>query len=334
MHTSYYSIPTSSRTVVASTTQICHDDTMSLFSVFSAVVMAAEMIISPIPDNVASPVTVYPSVSFGQLTGANPTPAIAVLGVSTTSPTPTPSPRIIPDVAPKEAATESGAKRIARKKQYTIAFLGDSMVDTLGPDVPHTKKALAAIYPGTSFTLLNFGVGATNIDYGLQRVSNGYDYLGKAIPSVVSQRPDIVVVESFGYNPYSYEAGALDKHWLQLAAIVDSLKAQLPGVRIVIAATIAPNSKVFGDGAAGLAFDPADKIRRTTTIKQYLDSTVKFAKSQKLPLADVFHASIDASGDGKLTYINGGDHIHYSDNGRILFGSKVAEAIASNRLLE
>ncbi len=314
---------------------------MSLFSVFSAVVMAAEMIISPIPDSIVSPVTVYPAVSFGQLSGAKTPATASVLGVSattTSSPTPTRSPtptlRSTTDVSPKDVASESGTKRTSRKKQYTIAFLGDSMVDTLGPDVPHTKKALSALYPGTSFTMLNFGVGATNIDYGLQRVSNGYDYLGKAIPSVVSQRPDIVVVESFGYNPYSFDTGALDKHWLQLAAIVDSLKAQLPGVRIVIAATIAPNSKVFGDGAAGLAFDPADKVRRTTTIKQYLDSTVKFAKSQKLPLADAFHASIDSSGDGKLTYINGGDHIHYSDNGRILFGSKVAEAIAVNRLLE
>lgn len=299
------------------------------------------MIISPIPDNFVSPVTVYPAVSFGQLSVAKPSSSVAVLGVSATmpttpilQPTPTSSPHIPPNVSETETASGSSIKRTSRKKHYTIAFLGDSMVDTLGPDVPHTKKALTALYPGTSFTLLNFGVGATNIDYGLQRVSNGYDYLGKEIPSVVSQRPDIVVVESFGYNPYSYDAGALDKHWLQLAAIVDSLKAQLPGVRIVIAATIAPNSKVFGDGAAGLAFDPADKVRRTTTIKQYLDSTVKFAKSQKLPLADAFHASIDSSGDGKLTYINSGDHIHYSDNGRNLFGSKVAEAIATNRLLE
>lgn len=306
---------------IASVCQICHDGTMSLLSLFSVVVLAAELIISPIPDSVVSPVTTYPGRSFAQLVTKPKQPT--VLGVTSDSIQSSPS------ATPTPAETH-----IAKKKKYTIAFLGDSMVDTLGPDIPHTQKALNTLYPSTIFTLHNFGVGATNIDYGLQRIANGYTYLGKEVPSLISTHPDIVVVESFGYNPYPYETGAVDKHWLQLAAVVDSLKSHLPGVRIIIAATIAPNSKVFGDGAAGLAFAAEDKVRRTATIKQYLDSTVKFAKSQKLPLADVFHSSIDATGDGKIQYINGGDHIHYSDAGRILFASKIAEAIVSYRLLE
>jgi lysophospholipase L1-like esterase len=121
---------------------------------------------------------------------------------------------------------------------------------------------------------------------------------------------------------------------MQLATIVDILKAKLPGVKIIIAATIAPNSTVFGDGAAGLSFSPQDKIERTTVIKQYLDSTVKFARSQQLPLADAYHPSLDANGNGKLTYINGGDHIHYSDAGRTFFAQKIADAIVANHLLE
>lgn len=96
---------------------------------------------------------------------------------------------------------------------------------------------------------------------------------------------------------------------------------------MIIAATIAPNSKVFGDGAAGISFGPIDKIQHTTIIKEYLDSTVKFAASQHLPLADAYHASLDGSGDGILTYINGGDHIHYSDAGRILFAQRLVRAI-------
>ncbi len=294
---------------------------MSLLSLFSIAVFAAETILSPIPDSVSSPVTSFPAKSFAQIIVKHP--PTKVLGVMTETPPATPS------------ATPTVASGITTmKKHYSIAFLGDSMIDTLGPGIPHTQKALKSLYPSTSFDLYNYGVGATNIDYGLQRITRGYTYLGNEIPALITKHPDIVVVESFAYNPYPYDAGALDRHWLQLAAIVDSLKANLPGVRIVIAATIAPNSTVFGDGAPGLSFAIDDKIKRTTTIKQYLDSTVKFAKSQKLPLADVFHASIDAAGNGKLQYINGGDHIHYSDAGRMLFAQIVANTLTSSGLIK
>ncbi len=295
---------------------------MSLFSLFSIAVLAAETIISPLGSSMTTGLVTYPVRSFAQLSSS--VPHASILGVATQSS------ELIQTVTP----TPKKAIATTKKKQYTIAFLGDSMIDTLGPDLPHTHKALKSLYPSTSFSLHNFGVGATNIDYGLERIANSYTYLGKSYPSVASQNPDIVVVESFGYNPYTYETGAIDKHWMQLAAIVDSLKSRIPGVRIVIAVTIAPNSKTFGDGAAGLSFGAEDKLRRTTVIKQYLDSTVKFARSQKLPLADAYHASMDASGDGKLVYINGGDHIHYSDAGRALFARKVADAIFTNKLLE
>jgi len=33
-------------------------------------------------------------------------------------------------------------------------------------------------------------------------------------------------------------------------------------------------------------------------------------------------------------YINNGDHIHYSDAGRSLMGSKIAQAMIVNKLLE
>jgi lysophospholipase L1-like esterase len=304
---------------------------MSLFSLFTVAVLAAESIISPLPDSIvpfqrnSSP---QPSVTFGTLitkTTISPTPVVTpapvVLGVQTVQ-TATPS------------ATPTPQTYQSRKKHYAIAILGDSMVDTLGPEAPHLKGKLTSLFPATTFTILNYGVGATNIDYGIERLTSQYTYLGKTLPPLISQLPDLVIVESFGYNPYSFEDGAIQKHWLALASIVDTLKNRIPGVKIIIAATIAPNSKKFGDGAPGISFAPEDKQRRTNTIKQYLESTVKFAHSQHLPLADVYHASLDKNGDGILSYINGGDHIHYSDAGRVLFAQKVTDAILANRLLE
>lgn len=291
---------------------------MGFLSLFTVAVFAAETILSPLADDATSPLPMpsAPSVTFGQLTAAPITSPPQVLGAATDMLLPTPTPSR------------------TRKSSYTIALLGDSMIDTLGPDAPHLKSKLNARYPGISFQIINYGVGGTNIDYGLERITSNYQYLGRDVPALVTTHPDIVVVESFGYNPYSFENGAIDTHWLALAAIVDKLKAHLPGVKIIIAATIAPDAKTFGDGASGISFSPDDKWKRVDVIKKYLDSTVKFAQSQRLPLADAFHPSLGADGNGKQIYINPGDHIHYSDAGRELFANAVTSAITANRLLE
>lgn len=275
---------------------------MNIFSLFAAAVFAAETVISPIPDGtpVVTPPPPKPEVSFGQIAVATPSPTL--------SPSPTPTPLR------------------TNKRSYTIAFLGDSMIDTMGPGLPAVKSRLQSVYADTNFTLLNYGVGGTNIDYGIQRITSGYTYLGNQIPAVADIHPDIVVLESFAYNPFP-DANSVDRHWIALSNAVNTLRSAIPGVKIIIAATIAPNSKVFGDGAPGIAFGEMDKIQRTAIIKEYLESTVKFAKGERLPLADAYHASLDANGDGLLSYINGGDHIHYSDAGRALFAQKVVNAL-------
>lgn len=224
--------------------------------------------------------------------------------------------------------------RMTKKPHYTIAFLGDSMIDTLGSDLRVVWDELIRIYPKTGFTLLNYGVGGENIISGLERVTRDTVYLGLPRPALISTQPDVVVIESFAYNPFSFDVGALEQHWLSLSYIVDAIKVNLPETKIVLAATIAPNSTVFGDGAPGLSFSPQDKKERTTIIKLYLENAIRFAKSEGIPLADSYHSSADNAGEGKLLYINPGDHIHYSDLGRQLFARTVVDAIVANTLLE
>lgn len=291
---------------------------MNLLALFSFVVFAAETVLSPIPDDgIAIPTpTPSPEVSFGQLLDyLSP----EVLGATTD-----------PSTSSGQAPTPTPLAH--RKNSYTIAVLGDSMVDTLGPGVPHLQDRLRKLYPNVSFNILNYGVGGENIDSGVSRLTNNYTYLGNPIDSLVSKHPDIVVVESFGYNPFIDPASELDRHWLALARIVDVLKSGVPGVKIVIASTIAPNSTLFGDGA--LNWNTEEKQQKVTRVKSYLENAIKFAKSQGLPLADAFHPSLAADGNGKLEFINPGDHIHYSDAGRELFGRVVANTIESAKLLE
>ncbi len=311
---------------------------MSLLSLFAFAIYAAEAIISPLPDDgrvFPTPIPT-PAVSFGQLAIAVVPQVLGAEAEATPSPTPSPT-ASAGEATPLSAVvppggTKAETPRPTRKNAFTIAVLGDSMVDTLGPGVPHLKNRLSALYPNTLFTILNYGVGGTNIDYGLERLTHDYDYLGHHVPSLVSQRPDIVVVESFGYNPYTFDEGALTTHWLRLTTVVDTIKDKLPESKIVIAATIAPNEGVFGDGA--LNWDSDAKSKKVRIIKNYLENAVGFAKGEHLPLADVYHATLDNTENGKLAYINPVDHIHYSDAGRSLFAQKVAEAIVANRLLE
>lgn len=297
---------------------------MSLFQLLGLVVYAAETIISPLPDDQM----VYPIIT--QTKEAAPTNSfsslydIAMRESPIFSITPTPTPPPIP----------AAATKVARKKEFTISIIGDSMVDTLGPDGGGLDTKLRTIYPKSSFTIINHGVGATNIDYGLERLTNGYTYLGESRPSVISQKPDVIVIESFGYNPYPYDEGAISKHWTQLAAMVNTIRTQLPQAKIVIATTIAPNWDVFGDGAPFINMSPEGKKQKVATIKQYLESTVSFARGEHLPLADAFHPSMDSQGNGKIGFINGGDHIHYSGEGRSFMASTIARTISENRLLE
>ncbi len=318
---------------------------------FATVAYASERVISPIPDPDPYPIIAPvadtpPEVSFGDLLTAVPDTE-AVLGTSTTSLTMqhfgipdifTSSESAIASptatVTPTPTPTTTEPSRTAKKRTYTITLVGDSMVDTLGPVGGGLPALLNRTYPNATFTIVNHGVGAENIDSGVRRLTNGYSYLGLGRNSVVSDRPDIIVIESFGYNPYPLPDinDALTKHWLKLAEMVDTIHRELPETKILIAATIAPNWDVFGEGAPFINFSPEGKRTKVEEIKKYIESTIAFAKSQGLPLADAYHPSLDSN--GKISYINPGDHIHYSDSGRSFMAQKIAGAIVSHKLLE
>lgn len=306
--------------------------------IFATTVYAADKIISPLPDDMDLPRLIadyHPIVSFGDLISAIPDTGLVLGATESALPVATPTAMITatPTATPTPTATET---RTARKRTFTVSLVGDSMIDTLGPVGGGLASRLNSAYPNATFTIINHGVGAENIDSGLRRLTNGYSYLGLGRNSVISEKPDIIVIESFGYNPYPLPDlnDALTTHWLRMAAMVDTIRRELPETKIVIAATIAPNWDVFGDGAAGLSFSPEGKRTKVEEIKKYIESTIAFAKSQGLPLADAYHPTLDSSGNGKLPYINGGDHIHYSDSGRAFFSQTVANTIITKRLLE
>lgn len=218
-----------------------------------------------------------------------------------------------------------------RKSFYTVALLGDSMTDTLGRDLPHLKNLLQNEYPQVNFALLNYGFGATDMLSGLLRLTSSTTYLGVYYPPLLSYQPDVIVVESFAYNHWGGEKSDLDHQWITIAKIIDTIKEKSPESKIILASSIAPDYKTFGDGA--LNWPENLKWDAALITKAYLQNMVNFATSEKYPLADAYHPSLDPEGNGQQQYINQGDHLHPSEEGKLLYSQKIVEAIRNNNLL-
>jgi len=248
-----------------------------------------------------------------------------ILGVTTSAispPTPTPTVSIPP------ANIGSGDPPII------VAVLGDSMIDTLGADIPQLQSALSQYFPNRQFKILNYGYGGSQIESGLYRLSHDYDYQGTRFPSLLSQRPDIIVVESFAYNNFGNSQSGIDRQWLNLGAITSTISNSLPQTKIVLAAAISPNSVVFGNGIKDTHFTALEKIEKSNTIKLYLQNLVNFATSQGFPLADAYHLSLDQLGQGRPELISATDHLHPSAAGGQLIADTIAKTIFDKQLLD
>lgn len=262
-----------------------------------------------------------------------PKPIVVLLKEAETKPTPSSIPIAVLLAKVSDIILGSTAPTPTPfKTGYKIALLGDSMVDTLGPELWHLKTLLTKEYPNYSFTLYNYGQGGTNLDSGLFRLIHETDYLGQKYPPLLNYRPDILVVESFAYNHWSGEKYDLDRHWLTLAKIIDTLKIVSPETKIILAATIAPNAHTYGDGVLNW---PVELKRQAAQItKAYLQNLTNFAVSQGFPLADAYHPSMDGFGQGLPKYINQGDHLHPSGEGGLLFSQKIVESIKLHDLIK
>lgn len=152
------------------------------FSVlFLTKVYADSGVISPLADTFEPPAenvrVVSASTGSPDVLGVQSSLSDAITRFAVATPTPAPA-----DTAPLPSPTP--APRKSRKSQMTVSLLGDSMMDTLGPDGGGLAKRLAAVYPATTITVINHGVGGENIDTGLNHLTNGYQYLGAVRPSV------------------------------------------------------------------------------------------------------------------------------------------------------
>ena len=266
-------------------------------------------LVSPIPERILGINVEGPAATLNEqeITRGGVWPKIAAL-----SPSPTPS-------------ETSNPQRTLSKNSYSVAVFGDSMEDTMGTNLDYLNTSLRKKYPGVNFSFYNYGIGSQNVDDGLNRVCQKFDYKDRHYPSLCDLKPDVLIVGSFAYNPFSpYDR---NRHWLRLANLVEGLR-NVSG-NIYLLAEIAPLKQNFGLGPAGINWQRDAAVQQSVHINEQLKNAVGLAGSLGIPLIDAYDATINViSQEGNRGYVNPGDGIHPSVSGHIFMADLMADKIS------
>lgn len=280
--------------------------------------------LSPFADKLPQDVLISP-IEFSLAQRENlilPASEEEVLGVQQTKPKQSPAPRFADLLINKPADTKTEDKKPSLSwydGTITVAVFGDSMIDTLDTGLPYLKSALQNYYPKAKFRLFNYGLGAQNIEEALKRLDQDYKQGDRNYPPLLELNADIVVVNSFAYNPFGDIEDPLYKHWANLVVLTELIK-QKTKAKIIILADLAPHQS------------PA--LQNIDTITQYLQNTIEFSQAYHLPLANVWEKSLAANHQGDLKYIDNHDHIHPSSSGQRLIGQVLAQTIYQLNLFQ
>lgn len=233
----------------------------------------------------------------------------SVMVTPTPSLTPIPTPTLIPTIAPK-------------KSSYSIAIFGDSMVDTMGEELEYLQKVLTFKYPRTEFNLYNYGIGGQNVEQGLARFESSFVNRKRQYPPLPALSPDILILGSFAYNPFSIHDR--NKHYTLLRELV--AKAKIMPSRLYLLAEIAPLKTGFGEGKNGVNMPEDTAYQQATHILEQLDNVVNLSASENIHLINVYHESRIDGVFGDPYFVNKDDGIHPSNAGQ----SFTAQLITKN----
>lgn len=258
----------------------------------------------------------------GQVTGANSvTLPPTIIPTNNPSPEPTQPAAILPTSTPPSPAPTTIK---LGKNSYSIAIIGDSMVDTMGERLEYLEHALKKKYPQTNFTLYNFGTGSQNISDGLARLHSRLDNQDRHFSSLDEIKPDALIVGSFAYNPLSpHDPG---RYRSTLSQFVNEAKT-ISG-RVYILAEIAPLKVGFGKGPGGINWDDDTSYQQATKIIEQLENAIGVSQSLNVPMIDAFTPSqVAADKSGNPKFVNANDGIHPSVAGHEFMADLITNTI-------
>ena len=235
---------------------------------------------------------------------------------------PTPTPTLTPP--PAGGPTPTSVPQIVLKKpSYTIAIFGDSMVDTMGEKLEYLQKTLTNKYPQTKFILYNYGIGGQNVEQGLARFESSFVNRQRQYPPLPSMFPDVLIIGSFAYNPFSTHDR--NKHYALLRDLVT--KAKNVSFNTYLLAEIAPLKVGFGQGKNGVNMPENVALEHAGHIIEQLDDVINLSKAENIPLINVYYESRENGSFGNPYFVNSDDGIHPSIAGHTFTAESIVEHI-------
>lgn len=228
----------------------------------------------------------------------------------------------VPSLAPLRFASQeavlsasSAGENTPKKKTYTIAVYGDSMQDTMGEYLQYLDKSLKVKYSGTDFRFYNYGIGGQNVGEGLARLDSAFQYGSRNYPPLAQIHPDVVIIGSFAYNPFSpYDR---DKHWLLLSQLVQKVKSIASSTYLL--AEIAPLKNGFGKGPNGVNWPEEMANTQVEHINQQLKDTISLSTALHVGLINAYISN--------PAYVDPNDGIHPSMAGHSFISQRIANTI-------
>ncbi len=229
--------------------------------------------------------------------------------------------------------------QIPKKDVYIIFMVGDSMTEALGPYGSKVNETLNKLYgstPGNQRIVIdNYATGSTNL-IGLHDAmrQKKVHQDGKSLDPLLSRKYDVILIESFGYNPLS-QLGVEEGLKKQTEILEETMKLLIkthPDSVIVFVATIAPNKATYAKEIS-LGESVAQRSKQAEERMAYIENHIAFAKEHQIPLIDIYSKSLTPEGDGNLKYINPNDHIHPSFAGVDFISEEISNFIYNNQIL-
>lgn len=252
-----------------------------------------------------------------------------------TPPTQTP---YSPTPPTNEKFTTYKLPHIPKKDFYRIAMVGDSMTFALGVHGGKMSEYINNLYqstPGHQRILIdNYAIGSKNILNLHDQMTMQRTVGDTTLQPLVSTQYDMILIESFGYNPLSQLGleGGQKKQTEILDETMKLLTTKYPNTAVVFVATIAPNKAIYGQKVnQGSAL--SDRSEQAEERMSYIKNHITYAKLHNIPIIDIYDKSLTQNGDGNSLYINPGDDIHPSVAGIDFISHEIANFIYNSQIL-
>lgn len=225
---------------------------------------------------------------------------------------------------------------IEKKREYTIVMIGDSMTHALGPHGGKFYEKINELYKESNHGILidNYAGPSTNILTLDKAMNTKTTFAEWTFEPLLSRQFDLILVESFGYNPLSQFGveNGIKRQNEELDKLMKNLIKTHPKSAIVFVATIAPDRENYGRIANPNDPPPARAAQVDERIA-YIKNHIEYAKSRNIPIINIFEKSLTPQGDGNLEYINPFDYIHPSAVGVEFISQELSDFIFNSQIL-